>query len=119
MFKNALQQISAKVEGVLGVMIVAHDGLIIEQISHSSDLNLELMGAEFSGLLKSVRRFAKGSDIGTIQEMTLQTGQARLLFRAITDEYYLLLVMEREAIGGRAQHELRKAQLLLEKEFIL
>lgn len=117
MFKNTLQQIYTKIEGALGVMIVAHDGVIVEQVSHSPDFNLELLGAEFAALLKGTQRFCGGTDLGDVEEMTIQTNQARILARFITSEYYLLLVLSSRASAGRAQHELRKAQLLLEGEF--
>jgi len=117
MFKSVLEKISRQVEGVLGALIVARDGIIIEQVTASSEINFELLAGEFAAIVKGLRRFARGAELGGAQEFCLQTDKARLLSMFITEEYYLLLVLDPSAGQGHARYELHKAHILLENEF--
>jgi predicted regulator of Ras-like GTPase activity (Roadblock/LC7/MglB family) len=118
MFKDLLRRVCQQVDGCLGIVIVGMDGIPIEEIT-LSDLDFEQLGAEFSSLLKNSEHLANRSALGGFQEMTLSTNKARFVLRSITPDYFILLALSEEGNYGRSRYELRKAQAILETEFVI
>lgn len=119
-FRDIIQAMLQKVEGTLSVLIVGVDGIIIDR-SDSEDiddgLNLELVAAEYTSLLKTALRTAEDVEIGQLQELTVFTAHYHFVIKMITDEYYIMFIMRPGGNFGRARYELKKAKILLEKEF--
>lgn len=119
MFKAVLRGIGEQVERSLGIIIVGIDGIIIEQLSFSSDFDFEQIGAELTPLLKDVTHLLTHSELGGLEEMAILTARAKFIIRSLTRNYFILLVLSPDGSYGRARYELRKAQLVLENEFII
>ena len=56
--------------------------------------------------------------VGKVRLFSLATDQLILMVGALTDEYYLLVVLEAGSNFGRARFELRRAVLLFEEDLI-
>jgi predicted regulator of Ras-like GTPase activity (Roadblock/LC7/MglB family) len=110
-----------KVDGALAVLIVGVDGITIDRAEHPENeavgLNFDLLAAEYTSLLKTALRTAEDVDVGLLQEMTVFTEQYQFVVKMITCEYYLMFVLRPDGNFGRARYELKKAKILLEKEF--
>ncbi len=119
MFKELLKRILQQVEGSLGIIIIGLDGIPIEQVSFSSDIDLEQVGAEISSLIKSTIQTTTRSELGGLLETTILTDKARFIARLITHEYFILLGLAPDGNYGRARYELKKAQVILESEFVI
>ena len=120
-FKEVIDGMLQKVDGSLAVLIVGVDGITIDRAEHPENeavgLNFDLLAAEYTSLLKTALRTAEDVDVGLLQEMTVFTEQYQFVVKMITDEYYLMFVLKPEGNFGRARYELKKAKILLEKEF--
>lgn len=123
LFGDTLRDVVARVEGVRSAMIVGIDGIIIERAFSTgediSELNIEMVTAEFTSLLKTALRTADDVEVGTMLEMTVFTEKCVFVIRMITEEYYIMVVMDPDGNFGRARYELKKAKYLLEKEFLI
>ncbi len=122
-FKDSLDMIVENVEDTLAALIVGIDGIIIEKSINEGEfdekLNLELIAAEKTSLLKSSLRTADDIDIGELEELNLFTERYCFLIKLITKEYYFLVIMKRSGTYGKSRFLLKKAKLILEKEFII
>jgi predicted regulator of Ras-like GTPase activity (Roadblock/LC7/MglB family) len=120
-FKNALTDITDRIEGCAASAILGIDGILIERHIRDLDplLDIDLVATEFTTLLRRSMRTASDTDLGDLREMVLATDRMAFLIRPITSEYFLLLALNPGGNVGRARFELRKAQLSLEAEFAI
>jgi len=117
MFKTVLQGIKDRVEGTLAVSLIGLDGIAIESI-RSDSVPLDIMGAEFGGFIKAVRLSNTDLDTGDVLQFSLVTEKYITFLSAVTQEYFVLLVMRPDGNYGRARFELSKAKHLLRDELV-
>jgi len=116
-FREELERICTRVEGALGAVILAEDGIIVERHVVDPGIDLELASAEFAGAAREMRRGTMAVDAGELDEI-LVTSRARLtLMRLVGPGYYLLLFMAPTALAGRGRYESRRAAHVLANEF--
>lgn len=111
MFEARLQRLAARIDGVRAVALVARDGIPVESWPSDTDFDLEALCAE---LLTPVRGFAGSAHdgvLGVVRQFAVVTDQVTLMLTAVSDGYYLLLVLGAEGSFGRARYELRRAEL--------
>jgi predicted regulator of Ras-like GTPase activity (Roadblock/LC7/MglB family) len=120
-FIDTLTQITDRIEGSAGAIILGIDGILIERYVRDLDpsLDLDLIATEFTTLLRRSMRTASDTELGELQEMVFVVDRLTFLFRPITPEYFLLLALNPGGNVGRARFELRKARLALESEFAI
>jgi len=117
-FLEELEGICARVDGALGAVILAEDGILVERHAVDPAIDLELASAEFAGAAREMRRGTMAVDAGELEEIVV-TSRARLtLLRLIGPGYYLLLFLAPTALVGRGRYELRRASLALANEFV-
>lgn len=118
MFKEILQEALLRTEGCLGALIMGMDGIPVEEVWNPTgkDLNFDVAVAEFSTVIKNLFRINKDIGLGKLNEMTISTERGIFVFRVVGSNYFLVLVLSEEGNFGRARYELRRVELLLEKE---
>ncbi len=116
MFKQVLQGIRDRVEGAVAVSLIGLDGIAIESIN-SNGVPLDVLGAEFGGFIKSIRPNAE-LNTGEVLQFALVAEKYITFLSAVTQEYFLLLVMRPDGNYGRARFELARAKHLLRDELI-
>ena len=116
-FREELQRICARVEGALGAVILAEDGIIVERHAVDPAIDLELASAEFAGAAREMRRGTMAVDAGELDEIVVASRARLALLRLIGPGYYLLLFMSPGALVGRGRYELRRAAYVLANEF--
>ena len=114
MFKQILQDICNKVEGAVAVSLIGLDGIAIESIN-SNGVPLDVLGAEFGGFIKSIRPNAE-LNTGEVLQFALVAEKYITFLSAVTQEYFVLLVMRPDGNYGRARFELARAKHLLRDE---
>lgn len=121
LFKDVIEHIVQTVEGAVSALIVGVDGIVIDRACREEtdrvNLNYELVAAEYTSLLKTALRTAEDVEIGHLQEMTVFTEEFDFVIKMITEEYFLMFIMKPSGNFGRARYELKKAKIMLEKEF--
>lgn len=117
MFLETLKDISNRLGDVECILLMGTDGLPIEKVVNSETLNLELLLAEYTTILRNTAQTATEVEAGGLDEIILLTDRMILLVKAITSEYYMLLILPQGSNLGRARFEMKKARYILEKEF--
>lgn len=114
-FRDVLGGIRERVEGTLAVSLIGRDGITVEGVNPGS-VPLDVMGAEFSGFIKSIRVANSELNIGEVQQFSLITEKYTAFVSAVTHEYYVVLVTAPDGNYGRARFELARAKQLLGEE---
>ena len=117
MFKEVLAGLRERVEGALAASLIGLDGIAVETVG-SSEVPLEILGAEFGGFIKSIRHTNTELNTGEVRQFSLITERYITFLSEVTPEYYILLVLEPDGNYGRARFELSKAKSLLRDELI-
>ena len=115
MFIERLQEISNRVEGALALVLVAQDGMPVESVT-SKELDLEALSAELMTQVRAISQNHQELSVGIVRHLSVRTDQLIMMVSALSQEYYLLLVLEAGANAGRARFELRRARLLFEND---
>ena len=118
MFTERLEQVTDHIDGVLAISLVAKDGIAVESIIRDQELDLELLAAELISQVRAVSQDHRELSVGKVRLFSLTTDSFILMVGALTEEYYLLLVLEADANFGRARFELRRAVLAFEEDLI-
>jgi predicted regulator of Ras-like GTPase activity (Roadblock/LC7/MglB family) len=121
MFSENLREIQEKTDGCLGVLIMGMDGISVEENWQRAgkDANLDVAVAEFTALVRNARRTSNDMGLGALRELVVLTETANFVMRLVSQDYFLVLAIEPEGNLGRGRYELRRAELIMEREFIL
>jgi predicted regulator of Ras-like GTPase activity (Roadblock/LC7/MglB family) len=119
MFKEALQSIVDKTDGSLGALIMGADGLSVEKFFTDAgvEANLDVAAAEFTSLVRGASRSGSDLDLGELRELVITLDSVTFVMRLFTKDYFAVLALRPEGNLGRGRYELRKAELVLAKEF--
>ncbi len=118
MFTERLQQVAERIDGAQALSLVAKDGIPVESFSVEPSLDLELLAAELMSQVRAVAQNQEDLAVGKVRHFSVTTDRLTLMVGALTDEYYLLLVLAVGGNAGRARFELRRAVLLFEDDLI-
>ena len=117
-FREALERICARVEGSLGAVIIAEDGIVVERHTADAAFDLELASVELVGAAREIRRATAAVEAGELEELLVTNAGRLSLLRLIGPGYYLLLHLVPGALVGRGRYELRRAAHELAGEFV-
>lgn len=104
-FRERLNTIVEQVEGAIGALVMGYDGIPIdESIRPDALLDVQLLAAEYANLLKVIKRTVDVLKTGSMEEVSITTGVLRVLIRAINDEFFMVLLIEKEGNSGRGRY---------------
>jgi predicted regulator of Ras-like GTPase activity (Roadblock/LC7/MglB family) len=106
-FKAVLNQLLQHVPGSLGVVIVDWEGEAVDQATHMGEYNIKILGAHH-GIILSLLRDAltrMGSDCP--EEVVIRTQLGTTLIQPLTEDYLLILQLQKGALVARATQKLR------------
>lgn len=112
-----LTGIRDRVEGALAASLIGLDGIAVETVG-DGDIQLDVLGAEFGGFVKSIRHTNTELNTGEVLQFSLVTEKYIAFLSEVTPDYYILLVLRPEGNYGRARFELSRAKVLLRDELI-
>jgi predicted regulator of Ras-like GTPase activity (Roadblock/LC7/MglB family) len=121
MFKKALTDIIERTEGATGALIMGMDGIAVERVflPEAADANMDVAAAEVTSLVRAALRAGTNTGLGALGELFINFEHARILARMFSPEYFVVLALGPDGNIGRGRYELRKAELLLAREFAL
>jgi predicted regulator of Ras-like GTPase activity (Roadblock/LC7/MglB family) len=116
-FREVLERVCSRVEGALGAVIIAEDGIVVERHILSAAADLDLASVEFVAAAREVKRASEAAQAGELEEMAIASEAWITLLRRVGPGYYLLLFMDPKGLLGRGRYELRRAAVELAPEF--
>lgn len=121
MFKEVLREAQNRTEGCLGVLIMGTDGIPVEKVwqPEAAEMNLDIAVAEYTSLVRNARRTNREMGFGSLNEAVLSGESGIFILRFIGEDYFIAMILSPDGNFGRGRYELRRAELLLEKEFVI
>ncbi len=115
-FKIILTELVQKVPGALGAVLADWEGEAIDQVACIDDYELRVVGAHKGIILSNLREVVRRLEGDCLREIVITAEKNQTLVLPITEEYFLVLVLERRAILGRALFEGRRCLSRLHAE---
>ncbi len=103
------------IPGVRGVSLIEADGIPIESFESDGTAALETLSAEIAAFLHALQGEETERAVPP-QRIALKSDQGCALWLRVGRDYYLVLLLERDAPSGRAAYELHKVALRVESE---
>ncbi len=109
MFKEILEKIVVGCSGGAGAVLMGYDGIGIEQFSvEDNTLDLNLVGIEYSNVTKEIRNATDVLSVGILQEVSIKTEHYYVIIHALTDEYFVALMVKRDGNYGQGRYLLMR-----------
>jgi len=115
--KETLGTILNSVEGALSVIIMAYDGIPIDEVSlEQNEIDMQLLSVEYATVLKEIKRAVEVIKAGEMEEVTITTAQTCVTIRVINDELFAVLIMKKDGNLGKGRYMLRLKSFDLAEE---
>ena len=109
MFKSMLTEIVTSCDGAVGALLMGFDGIEIDNYCVDDNLlDLNLVGIEYSNVIKEIRIAADVLSIGDLEEVSIKTDRHYVVIRALTVEYFVALLINRDGNYGQGRYLLMR-----------
>ena len=110
MFVEALKEIVENTDGAIAGLLMDVEGIPLESYVKdgvTAPFDIEVVGAEFSVIVKSVQHTVDSLEAGGTREVSVQAERVITLIRVLTDEYFLALALHPTGNIGKGRYMLR------------
>lgn len=106
--RNTLRDIVESVEGGLAAMVMAYDGIPIDEVClEQTEFDMQLLSVEYATVLKDIRHTIEVIKAGHMEEVSISTNRTCVAIRVLTDELFVVLIMRRDGNFGKGRYLLR------------
>ena len=106
--RDTLREIVENVDGGLAAIIMAYDGIPIDEVVVAqTEFDLQLLTVEYATVLNEIKRAVAVIKVGEMEEVSITTGQVRVIMRVLNDELFAVLVLTKEGNFGKGRYLLR------------
>lgn len=116
-FKDVLKEVVDSVDGAVAALIIASDGIPVEEYYAEKILDLSDLGAEASAMIKDVENAATELRLGAAKEFSIISDLCGIIMRKINSDYYFGLVIKPDGNYGKGRFALKRAIPKVETEF--
>jgi predicted regulator of Ras-like GTPase activity (Roadblock/LC7/MglB family) len=116
-FIEILEEIVAKVDGAVSAMIIAADGIPVQEYVAERLIDLTGLGAEASAMIRDVALAAENLGLGEAREFSIISDMCGIIMRKINDEYYIALIIRPDGNYGKGRFVLKTVVPKIESEF--
>lgn len=116
MFKEILEEILRKGDGLKGITLMGIDGIGIETISHDESVDIEKIGIEMSGFIRKIAELSSYINSGDINEFHLFFSGYTVLIKMVGTGYFLMAILSTGGNFGKVRYYLKRGADLVEKE---
>src|SRR5512133_453114 len=106
--RDTLRDIVENVDGAIAVMIMAYDGIPVDEVSsEQTEFDMQLLSVEYATVLKEIRRSVEVIKAGDMEEVSITTNQTCVAIRVLNEELFIVLIMKRDCNLGKGRYLLR------------
>jgi predicted regulator of Ras-like GTPase activity (Roadblock/LC7/MglB family) len=116
-FINVLKDTVDKVDGAVSAMIIASDGIPVEEYVSEKLIDLTGLGAEASAMIRDIGFAAENLGLGEAREFSIISDKCGIIMRKINEEYYIALIIKPEGNYGKGRFVLKTTVPNIESEF--
>jgi predicted regulator of Ras-like GTPase activity (Roadblock/LC7/MglB family) len=115
-FKALLGELVARVPGSQGAIIADWEGEAVDQAGLMDDYDLKIIGAHKGVILQHLREVVARLGDDRLSEIVITTVASQTLVLPVTNEYFLVLTLDRSDALGLALFEARRCARALQLE---
>lgn len=105
MFNEILNNIVQQCPGCIGAVVMGFDGIGIEQVTvEHAELDLNLVGIEFSHVITEIRSASEMLRVGELHELSIKSEHFYFIIRPVTADYFIALVMKSDGNVGKGRY---------------
>jgi predicted regulator of Ras-like GTPase activity (Roadblock/LC7/MglB family) len=116
-FLEVLRDTVDKVDGAVSAMIIASDGISVQEYTQEKLVDLTGLSAEASAMIRDIGLAADNLGLGEAREFSIISDRCGIIMRKINSDYYLALVIKPDGNYGKGRFILKTAVPRLEGEF--
>lgn len=116
-FTDVLKDTVAKVDGAVSAMIIASDGIPVQEFALEKTIDLTGLGAEASAMIRDIGCAAENLGLGEAREFSIISDRCGIIMRKINDEYYIALIIKPDGNYGKGRFVLKTTVPKIEAEF--
>jgi predicted regulator of Ras-like GTPase activity (Roadblock/LC7/MglB family) len=116
-FLEVLKDTVDKVDGAVSAMIIASDGISVQEYTQEKLVDLTGLSAEASAMIRDIGLAADNLGLGEAREFSIISDRCGIIMRKINPDYYLALVIKPDGNYGKGRFVLKTAVPRLEGEF--
>lgn len=106
--RDTLKLIVDSVDGALAALIMAYDGISIDEIAvEQSEFDLQLLSVEYATVLKEIKRAIEVIQAGNLEEVTISTTNTRAVVRILNSDLFMVLIMRHDGNYGKGRYLLK------------
>ncbi|NTV48369.1 MAG: roadblock/LC7 domain-containing protein [Geobacteraceae bacterium] len=106
--RDALSSIIQSVDGALAAIIMAYDGIPIDEVSvNQSEFDTQLLSVEYATVLKEIKRAVDVIKMGELEEVSITTTRTCLVVRILNEDLFAALIMGRDGNVGKGRYMLK------------
>ena len=108
-FGPILERLVTALPGARGAIFVDWEGEAVDEHAHIDKTDLKILGAQWGIIYQQAMNALSKLGLGALDELVLRFATDQFAIRRVTEEYIVLLALDKDANLGRALHLLRRA----------
>lgn len=116
-FLEVLRETVDRVDGAVSAMIIASDGIAVQEYVSERLIDLTGLGAEASAMIRDIGSAAENLGLGEAREFSIISDTCGIIMRKINSDYYMALVIKPDGNYGKGRYILKAAVPKIESEF--
>ncbi|NOX20730.1 MAG: hypothetical protein GXO99_05645 [Nitrospirae bacterium] len=116
-FSEVLKETVDRVPGAVAALIVASDGIPVQEYAVEKLIDFNDLSAEASTLIKDIEMASEELKLGRAKEFALISDRCGIIMHRITSEYYYCVVIRPDGNYGKARFVIKTVIPRIEKEF--
>ncbi|HIJ88986.1 MAG TPA: roadblock/LC7 domain-containing protein [Desulfuromonadales bacterium] len=106
--RDALNCIVQSVDGTLAAIIMAYDGISIDEITvENTEIDMQLLSVEYAAVLKEIKRAVNVIKMGDLEEVSISTSRTCVIVRILNDDIFTALIMNLDGNIGKGRYMLK------------
>ena len=110
-FREILEKLVEQTPGSLAAAIMASDGIPVDEYTRPGEsVDLSALAVEFHGVLEQAAKVSGavyGGEGTGLEELVLVTSEHQILFRQLDEEFFVILILGRAGMLGKARYLIR------------
>jgi predicted regulator of Ras-like GTPase activity (Roadblock/LC7/MglB family) len=116
-FLEVLKDTVDKVDGAVSAMIIASDGIPVQEYVSEKIIDLTGLGAEASAMIRDIGSAAENLGLGEAREFSIISDTCGIIMRKISNDYYFALIIKPEGNYGKGRFILKTTVPKIASEF--
>lgn len=109
-FREILRDMVQRVDGGRAAILMGYDGIAIDEYKKEGDVtDIQLMGIEYSSVLKEMKHTSEILESGEVAEVSVVTGSGMVVARAVSNDYFVMINLALDGNLGKARYLLKMA----------